>query len=74
MLRDTGGVLTQVQAPQLQHTVADSPVIVYAVTTDGLIQAFGTGTFVLRIYRDPHAEPVAEGRFRILVAPGATGS
>jgi hypothetical protein len=74
VLRDTDGVLTQVQAPQLQHTIASSPVIVYAVTTDGLIQAFGTGTFVLRIYRDPHAAPVAEGRFRILPAPGAAPS
>jgi hypothetical protein len=47
---------------------------VYAVTTDGLIQAFGTGTFVLRIYRDPHTAPVAEGRFRILAAPGTASS
>jgi hypothetical protein len=74
VLRDTDGVLTQVQPPQLQHTIADSKVIVYAVTTDGLIQAFGTGTFVLRIYRDPRASAIAEGTFRILATPGAAAS
>lgn len=73
VLRDTDGTLNQVQAPQLQHTIADSPVIVYSVTTDGLIQAFGTGTFVLRIYVDPTKAPIAEGRFRILSAPGSSG-
>jgi hypothetical protein len=60
----------QVQAPQAQKTLADRSVIAYLVTTDGLIEAFGTGDFVLRIFLDPAAPPIAAGSFTVV--PAAT--
>ena len=73
VLRDQGGELVQLQPPKLAKTPADRSVIVYSVTTDGLISAFGTGTFILRVYLDPSAPPIAQGRFRVLAAPVPAG-
>jgi hypothetical protein len=66
VLRDSAGTLSQLQAPTLQKTLPDRAVIAYLVTVDGLVEAFGTGTLVLRIYIDPSVAPVAEGRFTIV--------
>jgi hypothetical protein len=70
VLRVTAEGLQQVQAPQAQQTLPDRPVIAYLVTTDGLIDAFGTGDFVLRVYLDPTADPLAAGSFTV-VPPAA---
>ncbi len=64
----------QVQAPQAQQTLPDRPVIAYLVTTDGLLDAFGPGDFVLRIYLDPTAEPVAVGSFTVVPSPTSAPS
>ena len=66
VLRDSGGTLTQLQAPTRQKTLPDRAVVAYIVTVDGLIEAFGSGSFLLRISLDPASRPVAEGRFTIL--------
>jgi hypothetical protein len=39
------------------------------VPADVLIGAFGEGSFRMRIYVDPAAAPVAEGRFRLVAPP-----
>jgi hypothetical protein len=70
VLRVTAEGLVQVQAPQAQKTLPDRPVIAYLVTTDGLIEAFGTGDFVLRVYLDPTGDPLAAGAFTV-VPPAA---
>ncbi len=74
VLRVTAEGLEQLQAPQAQKTLADRSVIAYLVTTDGLIEAFGTGDFMLRIYLDPSAPPAAAGSFTVMAAAGAAPS
>jgi hypothetical protein len=74
VLRETGEGLEQVQAPQAQKTLPERSVIAYLVTTNGLIEAFGTGDFVLRVYLDPEGPPTAAGSFTVLPAPGAAPS
>ncbi len=74
VLRATAEGLLQVQAPRAQKTLAERPVIAYLVTTDGLIQAFGPGDFVLRIYLDPEAAPIAAGSFTVVPPAGPAPS
>ncbi len=72
VLRATTEGLDQVQAPQAQQTLPDRAVIAYLVTTDGLIQAFGAGDFVLRVYLDPTTDPLAVGSFTVVASPAST--
>jgi hypothetical protein len=46
-------------------------VIAYNVPADELIRVFGPGMYLMRIYLDPEAPPIAEGRFE-LVAPASS--
>jgi hypothetical protein len=66
VLRDAAGKLTELQAPTRLQTFPDRPVIGKLVTVNDLIDAFGTGNFVLRIYLDPARAPIGEGRFTIM--------
>jgi hypothetical protein len=66
VLRDSGGTLTQLQAPTRLTTVANRSVIAKRVTVTSLVDAFGTGSFVLRIYLDPSRAPIAAGKFSIV--------
>jgi hypothetical protein len=66
VLRDSGGTLTQLQAPTRLATVPNRSVIAKRLTVTSLVDAFGTGSFVLRIYLDPSLAPIAAGKFSIL--------
>jgi hypothetical protein len=60
-----------VQTPDAQPISPDAAVIAYDVQADALLDAFGPGTFLMRIYLEPDASPIAEGQFE-LVAPVAS--
>jgi hypothetical protein len=62
---------TPVQTPAPQPISPEAEVIAYEVPADALINAFGPGTFLMRIYVEPGGSPIAEGRFE-LVAPAAS--
>jgi hypothetical protein len=47
------------------------PVIGLAVSADEMLEFYGAGEFVMRIYLDP-ADPLGEGRFMLVESPEAT--
>lgn len=65
VVRVAGGVRETVQEPSPQPIDA-SPVIAFEVPADELLAAFGTGRYVMRLYLDPQAPPLAEGRFELI--------
>lgn len=62
---------TAVQTPAPQGISPAADVIAYDVPADALIEAFGPGTYLMRIYLEPDGSPIAEGQFE-LVAPAAS--
>jgi hypothetical protein len=60
-----------VQTPAPQPISPEAAVIAYDVPADWLIDDFGPGTFLMRIYLEPGGSPIAEGQFE-LVAPAAS--
>ena len=72
VIRVGDGEAGPVQTPAPQALLETYPeMIAFDVPADALIDAFGPGTFVMRIYLDPQQDPIAEGRFE-LVAPLAS--
>lgn len=69
VLREAVGGLEPVQTPAPQEVPPDASVIAFQVPADVLIAAFGEGSFRMRIYLDPAADPIAEGRFRLVAPP-----
>ena len=61
--RSADGTQRVVQAPSAQPVERARRVIAFQVTTDGLIQGFGTGDFQMRIYRG--GELIAQGSFTL---------
>jgi hypothetical protein len=60
-----------VQTPAPQDMQPEAVVIAFAVPADWLLRDFGPGAYVMRIYIERGAAPIAEGRFE-LVAPAAS--
>jgi hypothetical protein len=48
--------------------------IAFSVPAANLLDAFGTGTFRMRIHADLDAAPIAEGTFELIEPPAATAS
>jgi hypothetical protein len=69
VLREAADGLSPVQTPAPHAVLPESGVIAFEVPADGLISAFGEGSFLMRIYLDPAEAPLAEGRFRLVAAP-----
>lgn len=69
VVRVGGGASETVQSPTAQNLPAGASVIAFSVAATDLIAAFGPGEYVMRIYGDPAAEPIAEGRFELVSAP-----
>jgi hypothetical protein len=69
VLREAVDGLEPVQTPAPQEVPPGATVIAFQVPADVLIGAFGEGSFRMRIYVDPAAAPVAEGRFRLVAPP-----
>lgn len=63
--------VTPVQTPTPQEIIPSADVIAFDVPADDLIDAFGPGSFLMRIYLERDGSPIAEGRFE-LVAPVAS--
>jgi hypothetical protein len=63
-----------VQAPVDAQVLPNPAVIAFRVPTEDLLAVFGPGEYRMLIYADPEADPVAEGSFILVAAPGAGAS
>jgi hypothetical protein len=71
IVRFEGGVETVVQEPDEQGIVASSRIIAFTVPTTRLLDAWGPGSYEMRIYlADP--DPVARGHFTLVETPTAS--
>lgn len=70
-LEDDGTLGEAVQPPSPQPLPAGAEVLAFSVDAQALLDAFGAGSFLMRIYADADARaaPIAEGEFA-LVTPG----
>lgn len=66
VLRRDGDATEAVQEPSAQKVTPGTSVIAFQVPADALLANFGSGEFVMRIYLDPTAAPIAEGTFRLV--------
>ena len=48
-----------------QQVPSERPAVAFTVPADVLLQAFGPGTYRMRIFADPEATPIAEGTFEL---------
>ena len=72
--RTGGGALETVQTPvQGEQQLEFPPALAFDVPADNLFVAFGPGDYLMLIYADPDAEPLAEGTFH-LVGPAESGA
>lgn len=64
-----------VQSPtDAQALAAGAPAIAFSVPAANLLDAFGSGEFVMRIYLAPDGAPIASGSFELIPAtPTASG-
>lgn len=72
--RVTAGTEEIVQAPVDAQVLPNPAVIAFRVPTEDLLAVFGPGEYRMLIYADPEADPVAEGSFVLVAAPGASPS
>jgi hypothetical protein len=66
------GSETVAQRPSEQKIVATSPVFAFEVLTTDLLQAWGPGTYAMRIYLPGATDPFAAGRFTLVETPVAS--
>ena len=70
--RADGGPLEVVQAPIEAQAIPDAPALIgFTVPAAALLDAWGAGEYVMRIYLEPDGEPIAEGRFVLAEAPSS---
>lgn len=68
VLRVADGAEEPVQTPAPQALPEGRTVVGFQVPVQNLVDVFGPGAFLMRIYVSPSAEPIAEGRFELLEA------
>jgi hypothetical protein len=62
--RTDGGPSEVVQAPVEAQRIPDAPALIgFTVPAANLLDAWGPGAYLMRIYLEPGDEPIAEGRF-----------
>jgi hypothetical protein len=66
------GTETVAQQPSEQRIVATSRVFAFEVLTADLLQAWGPGTYAMRIYLPGAEDPLAAGRFTLVETPVAS--
>lgn len=71
--RTGGGAVEIAQAPVDAQTLPDPDVIAFSVPAEDLLAVFGPGEYMMLIYADPEADPIAEGTF-LLVTTAASPS
>jgi hypothetical protein len=70
--RTGGGRLETVQEPVDAQSIPNAPALIgFTVPADNLLNEWGPGEYLMRIYLEPDAAPIAEGRF-VLVEPAAS--
>jgi hypothetical protein len=70
--RTDGGPLETVQAPIEAQEIPDAPALIgFTVPAANLLDAWGPGAYMMRIYLDPSGEPIAEGGFLLAEAPSS---
>jgi hypothetical protein len=67
--RTDGGPIETVQEPVDAQLIPDAPALIgFTVPTANLLDAWGPGAYVMRIYLEPGGVPIAEGRFELVEA------
>jgi hypothetical protein len=67
--RTDGGPVETVQEPVEPQTFPEGPELIgFTVPSDDLLNAWGPGVYLMRIYLEPDGEAIAEGSF-VLVEP-----
>jgi hypothetical protein len=66
--RTGGGEPGVLQEPVEAQVLPNPAVIAFRVPVADLLEVFGAGEFLMRIYTDPASEPIAEGRFVLTAA------
>lgn len=61
-----GGAVEIAQAPVEAQNLPNPDVIAFTVPADDLLAVFGPGEYLMLIYADPEAEPLAEGTFHLV--------
>ena len=62
--RTDGGAIETVQEPVDAQPVPDGPALIgFTVSAANLLDAWGPGVYLMRIYLDPAADAIAEGSF-----------
>jgi hypothetical protein len=62
--RTDGGPLETVQEPVEAQAIPDAPALIgFSVPTANLLDAWGSGAYLMRIYLEPGGAAIAEGRF-----------
>lgn len=64
--RTGGGAVEIAQAPVEGQPLPNPEVIAFSVPADNLLAAFGPGEYLMLIYADPEAEPLAAGTFHLV--------
>ena len=65
------GTAEPAQAPVDPQNVTNPEIIAFSVPATVLLAAFGPGEYLMRIYADPAADPIAEGSFELIAAEGS---
>jgi hypothetical protein len=68
VVRVAEGTEEPVQTPAPQALPEERAVVGFQVPVQILVDVFGPGAYVMRIYVSPSAGPIAEGRFELLQA------
>jgi len=66
--RTGGGTVEIAQAPAQAQRLPNADVIAFTVPADDLLAVFGPGDYLMLIYEDPEADPIAEGTFVLVGA------
>ncbi len=72
VMRLDGSVETTMQEPTETAAQIIGSVLGFRPSAATMLAGWGPGSFVLRIYTDPVAPPVATGRFTLVESPGAS--
>lgn len=72
VMRLDGSVETTMQEPTETAAQVVGSVLGFRPSAAAMLAGWGPGSFVLRIYTDPVAAPVAAGRFTLVESPGAS--
>lgn len=72
IIRLEGDTGTIVQAPSKQGIVATSPLVAFEVPAANLLDAWGPGSYAMRMYLSGATDPFATGRFTLVESPVAS--